>query len=142
MVFPPGPEPARVLQPAKGRIDGAACEACNAHDVEAMPVPVPRPVEPKLTRPTLSNPPQAASAKIWRVIAFTYRSRDAAAKKAEQLNKDNPGLEASVFSPNEKSGYYLVSVGGRMTHEEAVNLQRSTRRKGLPRDLYVQNYSR
>jgi hypothetical protein len=29
-----------------------------------------------------------------------------------------------------------------MTHEEAVRLQRTVRGKGLPRDLYVQNYSR
>jgi hypothetical protein len=29
-----------------------------------------------------------------------------------------------------------------MTYEDAVRLQRSARDKGLPRDLYVQNYSR
>ena len=28
-----------------------------------------------------------------------------------------------------------------MTHEEAVRLQHSARGKGLPRDLYVQNYA-
>jgi hypothetical protein len=77
---------------------------------------------------------------MWRVIAFTYRTSVAAAKKAEQLNQYHPGLNATIFSPA-KSGYYLVSLGGRMTHEEAVRVQRSARGKGLPRDLYVQNYS-
>jgi len=47
-----------------------------------------------------------------------------------------------VFLPNDKGGYYLVSLGGRMTREEAERLQHSARGKGLPPDLYVQNYSR
>jgi hypothetical protein len=50
-------------------------------------------------------------------------------------------LNATVFSPKGRSGYYLVSLGGRMTHEAAVHVQRTARGKGLPRDLYVQNYS-
>jgi hypothetical protein len=78
---------------------------------------------------------------MWRVIAFTYRTRVAAEKKVQQLNQYHPGLNATVFSPKDKSGYYLVSLGGRMTHEAAVRVQRSARGKGLPRDLYVQNYS-
>lgn len=77
---------------------------------------------------------------MWRVIAFTYRSRTAAAKKAQQLNDLHPGINASVFSPKGKT-YYLVSLGGRMTHDEALHVQRTARGKGLPRDLYVQNYS-
>ena len=78
---------------------------------------------------------------MWRVIAFTYRTRDAAAKKVQQLNQYHPGLNAAVFSPKGRGGYYLVSLGGRMTHEEAVRVQHSARGKGLPRDLYVQNYA-
>jgi hypothetical protein len=78
---------------------------------------------------------------MWRVIAFTYRTRDAAAKKVHQLNQHHPDLHATVFSPRERRGYYLVSLGGRMTREDAVRLQRSAKGKGLPRDLYVQNYS-
>jgi hypothetical protein len=76
---------------------------------------------------------------MWRVIAFTYRTRDAAAKKVQQLNEYHPGINAAVFLPKDKGGYYLVSLGGRMTHEEAERLQRSARGKGLPHDLYVQN---
>ena len=78
---------------------------------------------------------------MWRVIAFTYRTRAAAAKKVQQLNQYHPGLNAAVFSPKGNGGYYLVSLGGRMTKEEAVRLQHSARGKGLPRDLYVQNYA-
>ena len=98
------------------------------------------PAAPKVAVPAIPKPPTAAGREMWRVIAFTYRTRAAAAKKVEQLNEYHPGIDAAVFSPKDKS-YYLVSLGGRMTHEDAVRLQRSARGKGLPRDLYVQNYS-
>ena len=101
--------------------------------------PVPAPA-PKAAVP-LPKPFPAAGKEMWRVIAFTYRSRDAAARKVQQLNQHYPGLNATVFSPKDRGGYHLVSLGGRMTHEEAVLLQHSARGKGLPRDLYVQNYS-
>ena len=44
------------------------------------------------------------------------------------------GLRAYIFR-------FGNVVGGRMSHDEAVRLQRMARGKGLPRDLYVQNYS-
>lgn len=105
------------------------------------PVPLPKAAVPKVAVPTVPIPSAAAGKEMWRVIAFTYRTRDAAAKKVQQLNQHHPGLNATVFSPKSKRGYYLVSLGGRVTHEQAVRLQRSARGKGLPRDLYVQNYS-
>jgi hypothetical protein len=111
----------------------------------AAPAPLPKtaqPAPPKSTVQTAPNPSPAASHAKWRVIAFTYRSRDVAAKKAQQLNEYHPGINAAVFLPKDNGGYYLVSLGGRMTREEAESLQRSARGKGLPRDLYVQNYSR
>jgi hypothetical protein len=91
--------------------------------------------------PAVPKPAAAAGKEMWRVIAFTYRTRVAAEKKVEQLNQYHPGLNATVFSPKGRSGYYLVSLGGRMTHEAALRVQRSARGKGLPRDLFVQNYS-
>ena len=103
------------------------------------PSPVPHPAASPV--PSVSRPSPLEPGKIWRVIAFTYRVREPAAAKAKQLNQHHPGLNAAVFSPKGRKGYYLVSLGGRMTHDDAVRLQRSARGKGLPRDLYVQNYS-
>lgn len=103
--------------------------------------PLPAAAVPKVAVPAVPKPSPAAGKEMWRVIAFTYRTRDAAANKVYQLNQHHPGLNANVFSPNGETGYYLVSLGGRMTHEEAVRLQRGARGKGLPRDLYVQNYA-
>jgi eukaryotic-like serine/threonine-protein kinase len=103
--------------------------------------PLPKVAEPKAAIPTVPKPSPAAGKEMWRVIAFTYRTRDAAARKVQQLNQYHPGLNAAVFSPKGRGGYYLVSLGGRMTHEEAVRVQHNARGKGLPRDLYVQNYA-
>jgi eukaryotic-like serine/threonine-protein kinase len=108
----------------------------------SVPAPLPKTAAPKRTAPTAPKPSSSAGQEMWRVIAFTYRTREAAEKKVQQLNEYHPGLNATVFSPKDRGGYYLVSLGGRMTHEEAERLQRSARGKGLPRDLYVQNYSR
>jgi hypothetical protein len=105
-----------------------------------LPAATPAPL-PKVAVPEAPKPSPVGGKENWRVIAFTYRTRDAAAKKVEQLNQYHPGLDAAVFSPKDRRDYYLVSLGGRMTHEEAVHLQHSARGKGLPRDLYVQNYS-
>jgi hypothetical protein len=77
----------------------------------------------------------------WRVIAFTFRAREMAAKKAKQLNEKWPDLGAAVFAPKGHREYYLVALGDWMTREEAERVQRKVRRMGLPRDTYVQNYT-
>jgi hypothetical protein len=118
----------------------AAASVALPPETEA-PAPAPKAAPPAATVPEEPKPSPIGGKETWRVIAFTYRTREAAAWKVEQLNHFHPGLNAAIFSPKEKGGYYLVALGGRMTHEEAVRLQRSTRGKGLPRDLYVQNYS-
>jgi hypothetical protein len=108
---------------------------------EASP-PAPVPGAPVVAAPKPSPPkPSTSEGKaMWRVIAFTYRTRAAAEKKVQQLNEYHPGLNAAVFLPK-RQVYYLVSLGGRMTREDAVRLQHTARGKGLPRDLYIQNYS-
>ncbi len=90
--------------------------------------------------PPVPKPSPAAGKEMWRVIAFTYRTRDDAARKTQQLNQQHPGLNATVFRPKDKQGYYLVCIGGRVTYEEALRVQSGARARGLPRDLYVQNY--
>jgi len=132
-------------------------EAAASPPVVSTPRPAPVsaavPAEPKPSPPTATATPtknrpapkpvsQAASAgrAMWRVIAFTYRTRAGAVKKADQVNRRHPDLEARVFSTKEKKGYYLVSLGGRMTREDALRRQKKARSEGLARDVYVQNY--
>ena len=106
-----------------------------------MPAPVPKAAASEVAAPAVPKPSPDAGKEMWRVIAFTYRNRTAADKRVELLKQHHPELNAAVFSPKDQKDYYLVSLGGRMTHEEALRLQRRARGKGLPRDLYVQNYS-
>jgi hypothetical protein len=109
----------------------------------ATPVtrPVPPPVRAQKPSPLEPKPARAEGKAMWRVIAFTYGSHDAASKKARQLNERWPDLHAAVFSPKERRGYYLVALGGRMKRDEALRVQKKARGVGLPRDTYIQNYS-
>jgi eukaryotic-like serine/threonine-protein kinase len=136
------------LRPADGNTTPPQVDSVSLPVETAVPAALPKTVAPKFTAPTAPKPspsaghsPQAGQ-EIWRVIAFTYRTREAAEKKVQQLNEYHPGLNAAVFLPKDKGGYYLVSLGGRMTREQAERVQRNAKGKGLPRDLYVQNYSR
>ncbi len=134
------PRPAGVA--TKPVIVSKAVPASDSAPVPPAGSPPPAAAVPTATAPVAVPKPSPTTGKeMWRVIAFTYRTRVAAEKKVQQLNQYHAGLNATVFSPKERSGYYLVSLGGRMTHEAAVRLQRSARGKGLPRDLFVQNYS-
>ena len=105
------------------------------------PVTPPPPTAPPVATaptPAIARPPVKGN---WRVIAFTFRYREMAAKKAKQLNQKWPDLGAAVFAPKGHREYYLVALGDWMTREEAEQVQRKVRRLGLPRDTYVQNYS-
>jgi hypothetical protein len=89
--------------------------------------------------PVVTEPPLARG--MWHVIAFTFRSREMAAKKAKQINDKWPELHAGVFAPKGQRGYFLVALGEGMSREDATRVQRKARSRGLPRDTYVQNYS-
>lgn len=99
--------------------------------------PATNPQPPAARRRAESRPPKG----VWRVIAFTYRSREPALKKAKEINTRWPELRAEIFTPKRRRGYYLVALGNWMSREEATQLERRARRMGLPRDTYAQNYS-
>jgi eukaryotic-like serine/threonine-protein kinase len=104
------------------------------------PVSAPKPAPAEDLTPPPVPALHPSSPAVWRVIAFTYRSREAADKKVKQINGKWPDLHAEVFSPKGRHGYYLVALGDSMTRDDATRLQRKARAKGLPRDTYVQNY--
>ncbi len=96
---------------------------------------------PSVAAPLVPKPSAIpATNEIWRVVAFTYHTQSGAAKKATQINRLHPDLHATVFAPGNK-GDYLVVLGDPMSHEDALRLQHSARGKGLPRDIYIQNFT-
>ncbi len=73
------------------------------------------------------------------MIAYTYRNEQQAENKAAQLTHRHSELQVEVFRPN-PAAPYLVSIGGTMDRDEALSLEKKLRRKGFPRDTYIQNY--
>ncbi len=103
------------------------------------------PVRPALPAPAdlaklERRSPLTVNGPVWRVVVFTYAREADAEKKAELVNKRHPNLDAKVFSPKPQESPYLVTVGGRMTREEAARLRQRAIGMGLPRDSYIQNY--
>ncbi len=77
---------------------------------------------------------------VWRVVLFTYDRVQDAQNRAQAVNSKHPDLHADVFSPNGQAGPYLVTVGGRLSREDAARLRRKAVSLGMPHDSYIQNY--
>ena len=105
-----------------------------------------------------ASPAPAASAKVaadssgshpvatidrerpWRLIVYTYNHQDQAQHKADQLAQRFATLQPEVFSPTGRAPY-LVTLGGAMTREDAASFEAKVAGNGLPRDMYIQNYT-
>jgi len=91
--------------------------------------------------PSTGSTPRPRDA--WRVVAYSYSRYADAQRTAKTINRRWPGGRATVFSPNGSTRPpHLVALGGLMTRDQAVRLLKIARGKGLPRNTYIQNYSR
>jgi len=103
--------------------------------------------EPSATVPPAALAPPGESAphrrEVWRVIAYSYARYADAERKAKAINRHWPAGKAAVFSPNgfNRPPHY-VALGGLLNRDQAVRLLKIARGKGLPRDVYIQNYPR
>jgi serine/threonine protein kinase len=78
--------------------------------------------------------------KIWRVVVYTFTNQSAAQHKVKTLIVAHPELKPEVFSASGHSPW-LVTVGGPMEHDQAIQLRDQVRELGMPSDSYTQNYS-
>lgn len=125
----------------------AAKTTASPTDTKAWPT---RTLEPDksasaTTNPTASPVPAkpdvgTLNGPVWRVIVYTFNREADAEKKVKSLNAKHPHLEAQVFTPTANSGPYLVTVGGKMTRENAARFRSKAVSMGLPHDSYIQNY--
>jgi eukaryotic-like serine/threonine-protein kinase len=90
--------------------------------------------------PVTSPPAPVAPESRWRVIAFTYALRAVAENKAKELNQKYPQFRVEVFMPASEHGPFLISLGGRMTRDQALRLQQKAKAGGFPRDTFVRNF--
>lgn len=114
------------------------------------PAPAVAPPETPPAVPAAAAPADSARAQtaaphertVWRVIAYTYATPRDARKKALDINRKWPFLEAEVFAPKGRNQPpYLVALGGRMNRLEAARVLEQARRRGLPRDTFMLNFS-
>ncbi len=112
--------------------------------VTARTPAVPSNVAPNVARGSATQATSAAGrGPVWRVILYTYNRAADAGKRAAAINAKHPSLDAQVFMPNgEGHAPYLVTIGGSTNREDAAQIRRTAIRSGLPRDAYLQNYSR
>jgi len=75
----------------------------------------------------------------WRVVVYTYKSKEQAQKKASSLAHRHPELSPAAFSPMNRAPW-LVTIGGALERDKAYELAGRARSLGLPRDAYAQNY--
>jgi eukaryotic-like serine/threonine-protein kinase len=103
--------------------------------------PIPEPLASEVAPPPAPGQSHADPSATWRVVAYEYATRSAAEREARRLNAKHPALRAEVFTPQANQRPYFVSLGGRMTLPEAERLRKEAWAKGLPRDMFVRNFS-
>jgi cell division septation protein DedD len=74
--------------------------------------------------------------KDWSVIAATFRSADAASRRADSLKATWKECGCSVFPQGESEHYYVV-VGANLDRDSADRLRDRATAAGLPGDTYV-----
>ncbi|MBL8215780.1 MAG: SPOR domain-containing protein [Bryobacterales bacterium] len=114
-----------------------------AQPVEVAKVEV-RPVEPAKATVTKAAPPTAtpaasagAAPNTWGIIAATYRNREAAQRRADDLKKRYAGCDCGVFTPPGGGSNFYVLVGSASTRIAAERIRQKAAQSGLPRDMYV-----
>lgn len=104
------------------------------------PTTTPLPVaDPSAVAAQPSETITPSGAQIWRVVAYTYNNQEQAQHKVSSIEEHHSGFDPEVFTPNGHAPY-LVTLGGPMSHDEAVALRRKAKAEGFPRDTYAQNY--
>jgi eukaryotic-like serine/threonine-protein kinase len=145
--------PHTATEPAQQAAAPAPTTPSTPATVPVAPAPTAKPsavtkpspvAKSSVARPTpvaTAQPTPGNGRSIWRVIAYTYRYEKPAQEMVDKLKAQHPNLDVAVFSPAGKTTVYLISLGGAMTHEEALKMKDKAASMGLPPDTFVQNFS-
>ena len=97
------------------------------------------PSSPVIPAPSAGPIQAARAADGWYVVAYTYNHKDQAEGKVVSLKRIHNSLRPQVFSPSGQAPF-LVTLGGRMNHQQADDVLKHAHRAGMPRDTFVRNY--
>jgi serine/threonine protein kinase len=112
------------------------------------PAPAPRAFEapPAVTQPPVTSskpsPLGVRSSQGWSVIVAAYSSRDAAEKRAHEMEKKFPKFNIGVQEQNTDRARFQVVLGQNLREDEADALRQRAVRSGLPHDTYIKRIAR
>lgn len=104
-------------------------------------IPPPSESADKMASRSAVAPASSTNGAVWRVIVYTYNTRDDAQHQVDAINQKHPNLKAEVFSATVNSAPYLVVVGGAMNRNQAKRFRQIAVSSGMPRDAYLQNFT-
>jgi hypothetical protein len=128
----------RIEQPVRSATPPKLATPVPSPEAESKPSPI-QPARPRTK--TLAKPEVGVADRqgppSWAVIAATYTDFDMAQKRAHQLEKLSPRLQAHVRPEAGQGTRYYVVLGSGLTHDAAEDLRRTARQSGAPDDTYV-----
>jgi hypothetical protein len=106
--------------------------------VKELSVPAP----PAVTQPPAVEKPSplgtaAHRAQGWSVITAAYGNREAAEKRANEMQTRFSKFNISVVDQNTDRARFLVVLGQNLSENEAESLRQRAVRSGLPHDTYI-----
>ncbi len=118
----------------------AASAPASALETAVPASPAPAPAPAPATAAVAPAPVAAPGHPVWRVIAYTYNQRGEAIAKATALDRRFPQFHAAEWSRSDARPF-LVTLGGELSRQDAINLRAKALHAGVSRDVYAQNYS-
>ncbi len=106
-----------------------------------LSVPLPdTPVPPQVSDPNGAGPNAAGPETFhsgWAVVGAAYRRQADADKRAAEIRKQHPALDARVYAPDPNGHRFMVLFATGLTEQQAKRQLDQVRRSGGPRDAYI-----
>ncbi len=136
---PPATTPTlQVEKPNPARVAAQGARGAPPVYREASPPVETAEADRLMDRPAAARASEPAGPKgSWAVIAATYSSFGAAAKRADALRKLSPQLRPHVFPREGQGRRYYVVLGSSLTQNAAQRLRALATSLGAPKDTYV-----
>jgi hypothetical protein len=109
--------------------------------VASTPLPAPAAAAPEPAKPSPVAGPTGTSVQPgWAIIAAAYNRQGAAEKRAAEIRRKHPGLNAHASAADPEGHRFVVLLGSGLTESEAKKQLADARRAGAPRDSYITRF--
>jgi eukaryotic-like serine/threonine-protein kinase len=137
-----GTDPNQAIAPASAAVTASVTNEPAAPSQSASQATIPPSTanQPAASASADEKLPASPGQRVWRLVVYTYNQQAQAQNKVNSIDRRHESFKPEVFTPS-RAAPFLVTLGGAMSHEEAIALKRKAVTEGFPRDSYVQNYS-